>query len=94
MAGPAFYNVFTPIGEAPDERAHFQYLRFVADEGRLPGAADSFWQGHQPPLYLLWGAGGMGQTSRIRRTSTGWTCPDGARLEPEDTLTALRALRD
>jgi 4-amino-4-deoxy-L-arabinose transferase-like glycosyltransferase len=52
-----------PIGEAPDEPAHFLYARHVAETGSLPPPAppqrDSFWkQGfvtsgyewHQPPL--------------------------------------------
>lgn len=46
-------SIFTPIGEAPDELAHYQYVRLVQDERRLPRAADDFWQGHQAPLYYL-----------------------------------------
>ena len=53
------YNALIPIGESPDELAHFEYLRLVIDERRLPGALDDFWQGHQAPLYYaiggLWG---------------------------------------
>lgn len=52
-----FYNVLTPIGEAPDEIAHFEYLRLVLDERRLPEAGDKLWQGHQSPLYYVVEAG-------------------------------------
>jgi len=45
------YNALTPIGESPDEIGHFEYVRLVADQGRMPGAADALWQGHQSPLY-------------------------------------------
>jgi hypothetical protein len=47
------HNVLTPIGESPDENSHFEYLRIVAEERRLPGAADYLWQGHQAPLYYV-----------------------------------------
>ena len=47
------YNALTPIGESPDEIGHFEYVRLVADEARLPGAADRLWQGHQSPLYYV-----------------------------------------
>lgn len=47
------YNALTPIGEAPDELAHFEYARLLLEERRLPGARDELWQGHQPPLYYL-----------------------------------------
>ncbi len=50
------YNALTPIGESPDETAHFQYLRLLTDERRLPGVGDNFWQGHQAPLYYVAGA--------------------------------------
>ena len=45
------YNALTPIGESPDEIGHFEYVRLVADRGRMPGAGDALWQGHQSPLY-------------------------------------------
>jgi hypothetical protein len=47
------YNALTPIGESPDEIGHFEYIRLVTEERRLPGAADALWQGHQAPLYYV-----------------------------------------
>jgi hypothetical protein len=45
-----------PLGEAPDEPAHFDYARFVAVNHRLPiqcaipCQSDVPGEGHQPPL--------------------------------------------
>lgn len=47
------YNALTPIGESPDEIAHFEYLHLVVNERRLPRADDRLWEGHQAPLYYL-----------------------------------------
>jgi hypothetical protein len=47
------YNALIPIGEAPDEFAHWEYLDVVERDGRLPEAADALWQGHQAPLYYI-----------------------------------------
>ncbi len=30
------YSSLTPLGEAPDEPAHLDYARFIAQNGRLP----------------------------------------------------------
>jgi len=59
------YNAFTPIGEAPDEIGHFQYVRLVGDEHRLPGPADNLWEGHQAPLYYLAQAVWAGLIERV-----------------------------
>lgn len=45
-----------PIGAAPDENAHFEYVNFLAQNGHLPvfvprGATFSGYEYHQPPLY-------------------------------------------
>lgn len=50
------YNALLPIGEGPDELAHFEYIRMLAERHRLPRAADDRWQGHQAPLYYVIGA--------------------------------------
>ncbi|HWQ16005.1 MAG TPA: hypothetical protein VNL77_24610 [Roseiflexaceae bacterium] len=54
------YNALIPLGEAPDEPGHGQYVLFLAREGRLPVqcappcASDVPGSGHHPPLaYLL-----------------------------------------
>jgi 4-amino-4-deoxy-L-arabinose transferase-like glycosyltransferase len=47
-----WYALATPIGEAPDELPHFQYLDFLRHERRLPDRfADGIYQDHHPPLY-------------------------------------------
>lgn len=54
------YAWATPIGGAPDEHAHAEYVRIVAEEGRLPQLdvsrprnrnTDKIYEAHQPPLY-------------------------------------------
>ena len=46
-----------PVGEAPDEMAHFSYIRFIAQHGRLPiNQAERIEAGYRadwPPLYHL-----------------------------------------
>lgn len=50
------YSLSTPAGEAPDEVAHFKYMRFIATTKRLPhllheGNLAGYYEAHQPPLY-------------------------------------------
>ena len=54
------YSAFMPLGAAPDEGAHLQYVRVLAHEGRLPALnisqrrashADPDYESHQAPLY-------------------------------------------
>jgi hypothetical protein len=56
MLGASF-ALLLPVGEAPDEPAHFEYIRHVARERHLPpvGRFEGLsYEGHQPPLdYLL-----------------------------------------
>lgn len=55
------FNFRTPIGRngyfhTPDEGAHISYVRYVAEEGRLPrfeGYAGVGYEAHQPPLYYM-----------------------------------------
>lgn len=54
------WSFVVPLGEGPDEPAHFQYVLFLAGEGRLPvqsadpSTSEVPGEGHQPPLaYLL-----------------------------------------
>ncbi len=53
------YGRATPLGEAPDEPTHVQYVLFLRENGRLPqvlGRPDGLPQGKHPPLYYLLGA--------------------------------------
>ena len=53
------FNFRTPVGRngyfhTPDEGAHIAYVRYVAEQGRLPrfeGYAGVGYEAHQPPLY-------------------------------------------
>jgi len=55
------FNFRTPVGRngyfhTPDEGAHLTYVRYVAEEGRLPrfeGYAGVGYEAHQPPLYYV-----------------------------------------
>jgi hypothetical protein len=44
-----------PLGEAPDEVPHFTYVRYLAQEGRLPTTEEEH-EAFQPPLYYALGA--------------------------------------
>jgi RimJ/RimL family protein N-acetyltransferase/4-amino-4-deoxy-L-arabinose transferase-like glycosyltransferase len=51
-------NTVIPLGEAPDEPAHFLYVRYVARNGRLPIMAPRYEdnetvEAFQPPLYYV-----------------------------------------
>jgi len=61
------FNFRTPVGNngyfhTPDEGAHISYVRYVAEQGRLPrfeGYGGAGYEAHQPPLYytlsaLVW----------------------------------------
>lgn len=57
----AIYLWVTPPFEAPDEYGHYAYVRYLAQERRLPPLviSDNEWeqgQMHQPPLYYAIGA--------------------------------------
>lgn len=54
------YARSTPVGGAPDEGAHLEYVKVLATEGRLPALdmtkrrssfADPNYEAHQPPVY-------------------------------------------
>lgn len=53
----AAYGVTVPLGEAPDELAHYRYVRHIDATGRPPltpeERAASGYKGHEPPLYYL-----------------------------------------
>jgi hypothetical protein len=42
-----------PLGQAPDEPAHFRYAIFIAENGRLPDfhADNAGYESYQAPLY-------------------------------------------
>ncbi|MGC3959180.1 MAG: hypothetical protein QM813_14915 [Verrucomicrobiota bacterium] len=53
------YLFLTPTFYAPDEQAHFNYIKFIAERGEFPilttklGDAGNEWEYFQPPLYYL-----------------------------------------
>ncbi len=56
-----WYGTVTPLFEGPDEAAHFQYTKYLADGKGLPRLGQSpravLWEGlQQPPLYYVLGA--------------------------------------
>ena len=55
------YSVVTPIGRGADEWAHYWYVQFISDQGRLPtSTAEREAAGYKsdwPPLYHLATAG-------------------------------------
>ena len=50
-----WYSVTVPLGEAPDELPHFTYVRYLAQNGRLPTTTEEH-EAFQPPLYYTAGA--------------------------------------
>ncbi len=58
------YNLAVPVGEAPDEPAHIDYVRIILRTGQFPtiplGSPRYSYEAEQPPLYYLLGAGWMG----------------------------------
>jgi len=57
LAVGTWYSVSIPLGEAPDELAHFRYIRYVAEHGRGPRTVEERdvvgYKGHEPPLYYV-----------------------------------------
>ena len=51
------YAVLAPLTTGPDELAHYEYVRFIADHGRLPlnseERSQASYKSDQPPLYHL-----------------------------------------
>jgi len=54
LAG-AIYSVAAPLGEAPDETAHFLFMRYIVEQRRLPRTPEdrlaAGGKSHEPPLY-------------------------------------------
>jgi hypothetical protein len=50
-----WYSFTVPLGEAPDEAPHFTYVRYIAQQGRLPKTTEEH-EAFQPPLYYALGA--------------------------------------
>jgi hypothetical protein len=50
-----WYSLTIPLGEAPDEVPHFTYIRYLAQQGRLPATLEEH-EAFQPPLYYALGA--------------------------------------
>ena len=63
-----------PVFGMPDERAHLNYVNFVARTGSLPDQYDKaravYWEGHQPPLYYAVAAALIGALKRDRTVDT------------------------
>lgn len=57
------YNATVPVFNAPDEPYHFEYVRYLAERGRLPNQAiegqSTSNEGFNPPLYYLIVAGAL-----------------------------------
>ncbi len=53
LALSAAYTHYLPPSQAPDEHAHFEYVLFLAHEGRLPrfGVDEVGYESYQAPLY-------------------------------------------
>jgi hypothetical protein len=51
------HAVLAPLTTGPDELAHYEYIRFIADHGRLPAdgqeRGQASYKSDQPPLYHL-----------------------------------------
>lgn len=60
------YSVLVPLGEAPDEVPHFQFMRYIGLNRALPAGSEAGSEGFQPPLYYAVGA-----------LLTGWIADDG-----------------
>ncbi len=64
MALSTVYNVVIPVGEAPDEPSHVDYVQTVLRTGQLPtipkGSARYSYEAEQPPLYYLLQAAWIG----------------------------------
>lgn len=58
LLGGIYAFVF-PLGHAPDEPAHFAYVLFIAQNGRLPHFYDDNvgYESYQAPLYYTLSAG-------------------------------------
>lgn len=84
LASGLLWVVVVPPFEGPDEVAHVQYARFIAESGRLPAEIPSvdspwregFYEWVQPPLHYLAGA------SLIRALGASSDPPHPPRLEP------------
>lgn len=55
------FSIVQPLGRTPDERAHVQYIAFLANEHRLPlfnpqGGGEAGYEAQHPPLYYAAGA--------------------------------------
>jgi 4-amino-4-deoxy-L-arabinose transferase-like glycosyltransferase len=59
-----FYSLAIPVGEAPDEPAHVDYVQILLRTGQLPtipvGSARFSYEAEQPPLYYLMQVGWIG----------------------------------
>jgi 4-amino-4-deoxy-L-arabinose transferase-like glycosyltransferase len=57
LASALAYAVLAPLTTGPDELAHYEYVRFIVEHGRLPLNAEerrqASYKSDQPPLYHL-----------------------------------------
>jgi 4-amino-4-deoxy-L-arabinose transferase-like glycosyltransferase len=68
LIGVFVFSIIQPLGRCPDEPAHVQYARFIAENHRLPlwspqpGGGEGGYEAQHPPLYytvmaVVWAAG-------------------------------------
>jgi 4-amino-4-deoxy-L-arabinose transferase-like glycosyltransferase len=74
------WSFAVPMFEAPDELAHWQYLRYVHDTGRLPVYSMALEEAAQPPLYY-WLMAPFAKPVAMPR-SLGWRQADGRWFVP------------
>lgn len=70
MAWGLLFSIIQPLNRPPDEGAHAQYIRFLAEQRRLPrwepwGGGEAGYEAQHPPLYYALGAAVYGATKGL-----------------------------
>lgn len=70
------YALMLPLGHAPDEPAHFAYVLFIAEHGRLPHYYEDNvgYESYQAPLYYTLSAG-VCKLTMATAEAVGWGIP-------------------
>ena len=84
------YAVVLPLGQAPDEPAHFQYVLFIAEHGRLADIRvdEPGYEGYQAPLYYTLCAA-IGKLAMIGAPDDPVEPPEALRAPDEEILARL-----
>ncbi|MFP4250379.1 MAG: DUF2142 domain-containing protein [Armatimonadota bacterium] len=84
------WAVVLPLGQAPDEPAHFRYALFIAENGRLPDfhADDAGYESYQAPLYYTLSAA-IGKLTMTGPEHEPAPLPDALRAPAERVLARL-----